>query len=595
MPDALSKVKIPVPIPGIIPHIDPVAPLPPPPLIDDPSGRIRAAMEAARNKPRDLPPYTPNPMSNIEDDLKDHPGFFEDQRTKYDPFHVELILDGAGDILGRALGDRAAYDQFRDRYYERSLELNYLQSQIELDEREFQVGVWDRAVKQADADLASVNARIMGLEGRRASRDAALLTPPFNVAQQATVIANGVRAAMSGAFKSTTTEIAMVAADGTPGGAVVAAHQLVYDSNNASANAALTREILGLELEKEGELDLIEAVKGQALLAEESTRIEADLRELRKRRFSALQAYQAEKTKALTDPDGPHNALVQMKAIQDRFSRDMVDLWDRLQSVALGLELIYGLKLPPSSPTECAEQKASFLDISVAWVRNVVRYLNARATQDRTITLSYSLLHLVGKVVFDEALGKARETHKGIQLTFTIPIPEISVLRFPRLRGVSCYGLYSDANYHGVFSLRLTPPSYAYMALSKVPLLFIEGVKWPNPTLPKIRGNSVGGNDARPWDEKGVFTMSGEKLVRVQKNRTPAFVSRVGSRLPLRAPEISSTDSLFNISPFGAPAAPGADPEQWTIDIDATTSIGSEVAASLIDLELDFYLLATPE
>lgn len=35
------------------------------------------------------------------------------------------------------MGDQAAYDQFRDRYYERTLELNDFQFQFDLDEMEF--------------------------------------------------------------------------------------------------------------------------------------------------------------------------------------------------------------------------------------------------------------------------------------------------------------------------------------------------------------------------------------------------------------------------------------------------------------------------
>lgn len=596
MPDSLAKVEIPVPIPGLLPPE-----LPPgiPPVQDDPTERIKEAIRNARNKPahEEPPAYTPNPMGNIEDDLADHPGFFDDnQRTKYDPFHVELILDGAGDILARALGDRAAYDQFRDRYYERTLELNYLQSQLALDELEFETGAWDRPVQQAVVELASAKARQTGLTGRSAARDAALQTSPFDVEHQATLVATGVRAAMAGAFKSPNQEIAKVTSGGDPSGSDVPANELVYGSNLESTRAGISRELLNFKLEKEGESDLLESLKGQISLAEKSVGIETALTELRKKRFSALQAYQAERTKALTGPDGPHNALMQMKAIQDRFGRDMVDLYDRLLAVSRGVDLIYGIDLPPSSPSLCAEKGTSFLDVSVAWVRNIVRYLNARATHDRTITLSYSVRQLVGNSAFDKAVAKAKETGEGIRLTFPIPIPADRVLRFPRLRGVSCYSHYADtATYRGVFSLRLTPPPFAYMALEKTRMLLIEPPKWPDPALPQLLGNSIGGNDARPWDDSAVFTRWGDKLVRVQKERTPAFVSRVAPRFPLRAPEIFAGDSLFNISPFGAPAAPGENPAQWALAIDAKTTIGNDVAAALEDLELDFYLLATPE
>jgi len=43
--------------------------------------------------------------------------------------------------LGRTWGDLAAYDQHRNCYYERTLELNYLQSQLDLDEVEFEFDI----------------------------------------------------------------------------------------------------------------------------------------------------------------------------------------------------------------------------------------------------------------------------------------------------------------------------------------------------------------------------------------------------------------------------------------------------------------------
>lgn len=609
MADSLYKVSIPRPLPGLLPPIRPGIPpgilpdIPPgfPTVGDDPTERIREALRNARSAPeKPPPPYRPNPMSNIEDDLAHHPGFFDKaQRTKYDPFHVEVILDGAGDILARAMGDRAAYDQFRDRYYERTLELTYLISQLELDELEFGFGVWDRPLEQAKDDLTSALARKVSAENRKNVRNNAMdvkKSKNFDSKYQATLIAKSVRAAMTGAFKSPSADIASVSEDGTPGLTGIQAHQLVYNCNMESAHAALEREILNYNLEMQGEEERINSLKDQVTLAQSFVEIESKLKALRMNRFSALQAYHAERTKALTDPDGPHNALVQMKAIQDRFGRDMVDLYDRLGAVARGLDLIYGLELPPASPKECSEKGMSYLDLSVAWVRNVVRYLNARATHDRTITLSYSLRQLVGDKEFDDALVKARKDHEKIKMTFTLPNRKDPELSLPRLRGVSCYSLYADAaTYHGVFSLQLYPPPYAYMSLEKAPVSIIESPTWPNLGLPKERGNSVGGNDARPWDDFPIFTRSGTELVRVQEERTPAFVARIAPRYPIRAPEVFASDSLFNISPFDAPDPKKSLESKWKIAIDATTTIGREVGSILVDLELDFYLLARPE
>jgi hypothetical protein len=600
----LRKITIPMPMPGMLPPKNrPGLPDFPPgidPPEDDPRQRIEAALrKAAAAQHVDVPPpsYTPNPMRNIEDDLPHHPGFFGIQdRTRYDPMHVEIVLDGAMDILARALGDRAAYDQYRDRFYERTLELNYLQSQLELDELEFKSGVWDRSLKQASADLEAVNARRKGAVKRSRARNERLTKDEFNSEIEPTLIAVAVRAGMSGAFHSPNQQLAKVGELGEPGASTQEAHALVYEKNLESTKHSLMRERFNYELERCGELEWRKVMKGQVLLAQSNIELEKQIRELRMERFSTLQAYQAERTKALTEPDGPHNTLVQMKAIQDRFGRDMVDLFDRLQVVAFGLDLIYGLKNPLSTPTECAEMGLSFLDLSVAWVRNVVRFLNARATHDRTLTLSYSLRHLVGEKLFEETLDQAKKDGSTINMSFTIPLPTDRELRFPRLRGVSCYSLYSGGDsYNGVFSLYLDPPSYAYMSLEKARVPLFEQRAWPNPELTKDIGNSVGGNDARPWDDTPIFTRWGTKEVRKQKDLTPAFVSRIAPRYPLRAPEIFATDSLFNVSPFNASAPKGTDEARWTIVIDARTTTGTEVASILKDLEIDFYLLASPE
>lgn len=606
MADFLSKVPIRIPVPGTLPgHLGPGGPkIPPgvPPLEDDPTQRIkeaiRDAQRAALTEKDEPPPYTPNPMRNIEYDLPHHPGFFErENRAQYDEMHVELVLDGACDILTRAIGDRAAYDQFRDRYYERTLELNYLQSQLDLDEMEFKSGAWDRPTQQAEADLATASARKLCSELRRDKRDQELKTTAFNAKHQASLIARAVRAGMSGVYKPpAATPLANVGANGEPDGAAGPAHEMVHAANLESASDSLTRELLGYTLEKEGEEQWHAAMDRQVQLVTTSVDLEKQLRDLRKKRFSALQAYLAERVDALNGADGPHNALVQMKAIQDRFSRDMVDLFDRLTAIAMGLDLIYGLKLPPATPEECAKKNHSFLDLSVAWVRNVVRYLNARATKDRTLTLSYSLRQLVGEAEFQLAIEAGRADGKPIKMNFTVPYPTDRVLRFPRLRGMSCYSVYgADTPYVGVFSLYMTPPPYAYMAIEKALVPFLEPAVWPNPKLPKQLGNSVGGNDARPWDDTPILMRWGNKTVRVQKNRTPAFVSRVAARFPLRAPEICATDSLFNISPFDAPNPEGAGATQWQIVIDSKTTIGIDVASVLKDLEVDFYLLASPE
>ena len=124
---------------------------------------------------------------------------------------------------------------------------------------------------------------------------------------------------------------------------------------------------------------------------------------------------------------------------------------------------------------------------------------------------------------------------------------------------------------------------------------FLEPRTWPNATLNQVISTSVGGNDARPWDDTPIFTRWGTKLVRIQKNLTPAFVSRIAPRYPLRAPEIFATDSLFNLSPFSAPNADGEGDAVWTIVIDAKTTTGTKVASILKDLEIDLYLRATPE
>jgi len=604
MSDTLRKVAIPQPMPGMLPPRNPpgLPGLPPGvnPPTDDPRQRIEDVLrKAAAAQYEDVPPppYSPNPVRNIEDDLPHHPGFFGRQdRTRYDPMHVEVILDGATDILNRALGDRAAYDQFRDRFYERTLELNYLQSQLDLDEVEFESGVWDRALKQAVVDLESANARHKGALARSTDRDAGLGESKFDANHQASLIATSARASMSGAFHSPNQELAKVGELGEPGVASKDAHTMVYEKDLESTNHSLLRERFSYELERSGETEWQKALESQIELIKSNIELEKQIKELRMDRFSSLQAYQAERTKALTDPDGPHNTLVQMKAIQDRFSRDMVDLFDRLQVVELGLDLIYGLKNPFSTPTECASKGLSFLDLSVAWVRNVIRFLNARATHDRNLTLSYSLRQLVGEVAFNEALEKAKEEGGDIRMSFTIPLPMDRELRFPRLRGVSCYSLYSGVeSYYGVFSLYLAPPSYAYMSIEKARVPFLEDRAWPNLELPREINNSVGGNDARPWDDTPIFTRWGTKEVRFQKNLTPAFVSRIAPRFPLRAPEIFATDSLFNVSPFNAPAPEGVVKSIWTIVIDSRTTIGTEVPSILKDLEIDFYLLASPE
>lgn len=604
MSDSLRKVSIPLPMPGMLPPRNwPGLPALPPgvhPPRDDPHQRIEDALRkaaAAQYEDEPPPPYTPNPMRNIEDDLSHHPGFFGEQdRTRYDPMHVENILDGATDILARALGDRAAYDAQRDRFYERTLELNYLQSQLDLDEVEFETGVWDRALKQAVAELESVDARYKGAIARSSARAEGLGKPEFAPEQQASLIAIAVRAGMSGTFQSPNQQIAKVGDQGEPGVATKDAHALVYEKNLESTKYSLLRERFSYELEEAGETEWQAALASQIELARSNIELEKKMKELRMDRFSALQAYQAERTKALTDLDGPHNTLIQMKAIQDRFGRDMVDLFDRLKVVALGLDLIYGLKNPLSTPTECAEKGLSFLDLSVAWVRNVVRFLNARATHDRTLTLSYSLRQLVEEQAFQDALDRALEDGSAITMSFTIPLPSDRELRFPRLRGVSCYSLYSGPDtYNGVFSLYLDPPSYAYMSLEKARVPFLEPRTWPNATLNQVISTSVGGNDARPWDDTPIFTRWGTKLVRIQKNLTPAFVSRIAPRYPLRAPEIFATDSLFNLSPFSAPNADGEGDAVWTIVIDAKTTTGTKVASILKDLEIDLYLLATPE
>jgi hypothetical protein len=294
MSNSLRKVAISQPMPGMRPPKNrPGLPALPPgidPPQDDPRQRIEDALRkaaAAQYEDEPPPPYTPNPMRNIEDDLPHHPGFFGSQdRTRYDPMHVEIILDGATDILARALGDRAAYDQHRDRFYERTLELNYLQSQLDLDEEEFDSGVWDRALKQAIADLESVDARHKGAVARKKARDEGLAKPEFTLDTQASMIATAVRAGMSGAFHSPNQEIATVGAEGEPGATSHKAHALVYEKNLESTKHSLLRERFSYELEKCGELEWQKVMEDQIKLVKSNIELEKQIKELRMARIT---------------------------------------------------------------------------------------------------------------------------------------------------------------------------------------------------------------------------------------------------------------------------------------------------------------------
>lgn len=300
--------------------------------------------------------------------------------ARFRPWHVEINLNKAADLLDRCLADRAALNALRAQQALLDLSVLLDRHELEIDEDRVQSGYHD-----AKSALASEKATM--LENTLANFG--VIDPYLQRAHEASP-------------------------GGSPG---------QWQTGAEVHKNAIYRDQLSN--------DRVIAKSDSITVAQEVGRAKTRTRLARNRLEQKVQ---------LASAAGPLDYAFQARALLLRIQRDLSDATDRLVVASAGLRDIYGY--PEDFPLLSIRSKGedqfqlSRLDAAVVWVRDAIRWLAAFSQLDQSFVVSLSLKSLLGEKKF-------REVISGGTAFFSIPSKHLVKHRYMRLRGLSAQSVTS--------------------------------------------------------------------------------------------------------------------------------------------------------
>lgn len=443
----------------------------------------------------------------------------------FNPFHVEVLLDQAGNILDRAIRERGQYEAIAAEYFSLVSELLEFTALDAIHSEEEAAGAYDVERKRARSDY-DAELLTKSMYGRcRSNADwyyNNFLTQPDRNAYAAAVQRSAWVAGLvpyywegqrwGGYTTNTFDGITETSAKHYFQSAVVTGWSQVWAQEMAVDNERITFEYS-------------EQASGSRIVGLRARSNWEDLNSaFQRRRTVVSRSVLDAKLRAAVQEDGVLNSSRRLSAIRRRFELDFRNALARLKAAEVGLRSIFGY----CEPLPSDQASIDYFDDCLAWARTASDWLIRFARHEQSFVLPISLLDVLGRRQF----SNGRDAGQWLLPVSKHQFPDMN---YVRLRGVLAF-VEDCTTRPRLWRLRLTPPSSSQ--------------------------THHGAGQTKELDQSHI---------------NPVVCSRAAPYDAMRDPDVNGTSTLMNASPFG----------DWTIEL-LGSSPSTEVLWPLDDVILHF-------
>ncbi|MRV75474.1 hypothetical protein GJ700_27515 [Duganella sp. FT92W] len=474
---------------------------------------------------------------------------------RLNPFHCDLMLNGVMDILRRALAEREKFDALRSAWQERFHQLNELSqtahtAKIEFESRSNLFG--------AEAAIGELSFRVSTEVAKQISEKIdSFLTQDQWSAQKAWNYTTAAGGTHSHGF------LAQFPVQREQDTIKFSALEFAALSKNYPLNSSESYPATGNSTDKSDAKELMQELHEKVRIHEATT-----AKDVYARRVTDLLDNLELKLNAFKSKGAPHNYLEQLEPIRNRYVRDLLEAGERINCIAEGVRIIYGIDVTQPTIEDCTKSQVRLLDSYIAFTQNCIRLINNLSIMERRTTVSIYLAFSEFKELNNEN-DLRRATFK-----FRSPIMMASHIR---IRNISAH--LSRSTILGTISIGIKPPSTAVFKYGK----FSVAQSTVQSTTGSIR---ICADDARPWLTTSSAEFLPSDFEHKQSQLGHLWLGRVFVRSG-REPECQQNGELWNVSPLSA-----GDSSLW--EVYATNSSRGEPIMDCeggVELDLDIVFL----
>lgn len=417
----------------------------------------------------------------------------------FNPFHVEVLLDQSGNILDRAIRERAQYEGVAADYFSVITELVEYTELDRIHREEEAAGIYDVEKVRSRSDLdAEITTRSMNQSCEWNANwyygnflDAAGRLRYAGSVQQSAWVSGLVPyywdgQSWGGYLSNTWNGVSDTSAN----------HYLAAAANTGWANVwaqemAVDNERITYKYSAIANSDRIDG-----LLAKSTWEVKNS--SFQRRRTIVARGVLDAKLRAAVDPNGVLNSSRRLPALRKRFELDFRNAIARLKAAEIGLASVYGYRQPlPADP-----MSLDYFDDCLAWTRIASDWMIRFARREQSFVIPVSLSEIIGR----KAYQAGRKKRKWLLPITPAMFPEMTHVR---LRGVTVF--VDDASPKArLWRLKLTAP-------------LISESHHASGAIEKLDQTSI----------------------------RPVICSRVGKYDSVRDPDVNGTSTLLNASPLG--------------------------------------------
>ena len=471
----------------------------------------------------------------IEEDFKFNA---EERDNDFSPFHVEVLLDQAADLLDRAFKHRRDFDDLLEKFYLLRLELGEYSELDAIHQEEEANGFYDVEKEQSDAELKSEQSRSKLFENLHKAnnsdgiRDKYFTEDAIDKLKKAVAKGAWLVGIVHYLFKGQEVDKYLTYSywGKDRGGKDKSANLLSVESAEEQIlySANLQKDLFLKEQAKETTNNISGMEMSGWRLGGLGAKSNWDYlnANFRRRRTIVARKFQDWKASLATDNDGALNYNVKSNIYRNLFQQDFRDALARLKVVERGLKDIYGYDapLPPD------ENSRDYFEQCVLWSRKTISWLIRFSRAEQSLVLPISLKNVLGSAAWNSGLSAG---------AWEVDIPDelFADLKHVRLRGLSAFVIGAEAK-EKLWQMKIKVPAAGQVK--------------------HLSGNTVA----------------------LDQSRIPqCWLARVTDRNAQRDPDVFGMSVFFNTSPIG----------KWTVQVVKSVP-SSDDFSKITNIHLDLYL-----
>lgn len=446
----------------------------------------------------------------------------DEMDSNFSPYHTEVLLDQAADLLDRGIRDRGFWEETSSAWITQLLELNEYKDLDEIHRRETAAGSYEVAARISQSEFDAERSRLEKL--REAQKQLSSLSDRFySDTELGKLTELAQRAGWASGLPPYLSKDQKIAAYPSHNRAgikkTVAEHQAECAGLQVRHRAAVEKEYAAIQSWNVA----ADVVAAEAIVAARQARAnwETQNANFLAERTAVSRRYLDLKARAAVDPRGVLNAGRRLPAVKKRFHQDFRDAVARLRIASEGLKRIYGYNTPlPENDNDL-----DFFDDCLMWTRQAIQWLLRFSRLEQNFVFPTSVRDKMSHSAWIDGLAQRR-------LDFELPESIFPSIRHIRLRGVTLYVSGGRGTEEKIWQMKLSVP---------------------------VNGKVIHANE--------------HVLVLDQSIVKPVVAGRITGRQSIRDPDVHGLNTFHNCSPVGKwkleilNCVPGPFKPEWINDI----------------------------